>query len=139
MATIKDGMKIGFGLLLLKWLLGAGSCAVTVGVLSCLLCNMDGKKAHRTAEAPAPTVPQARTGGPAKGQAVRYPKGCNVRADPKGSAAKVGFASAGKSYAVQERQGQWRKIRLDDGTEGWAACAVGSGRPASRPTTEEEE
>lgn len=136
-ATIKDGMKIGLGLLLFKWLLGIGSCAVTIGVLSCLVCVGKDKAGHRSEPASAYTSAAPARRSTAAGQTVRYPKGCNLRAEPEGSATKVGFAAAGKRYVVLERQGPWRRITLDDGTEGWAACAVGI-RPASRPAEESE-
>jgi hypothetical protein len=139
MGVIKDGVKLAFGFWLFFKLLGLAGCLATIGVITCLAANADKAKERSSARRePAPSghrsvsigLPAGRSSYP--GHPVSYPRGCNVRADPKGSAAKVGFATAGKPYSVQMRQGQWRKITLDDGTKGWTACAVDM-RLASHP------
>jgi hypothetical protein len=140
MGVVKDGVKLAFGFWLFFKLLGIAGCLATIGVVTCLVASADKTKERAAArEHPAPSGHRSASASAGRpGERVSYPRGCNVRAEPKGSATKVGFATAGKPYTVQMRQGQWRKITLDDGTEGWAACAVGP-RPASRPAAEEGE
>lgn len=89
------------------------------------------EKASTAVAAPAPQ-PEAKKLG-----TIAYSGGCNVREEPSGSSKKVGFAASGKRYDVFDRRGQWRRLKLDDGTEGWAACTT-TRRPASQPADDAE-
>jgi len=49
---------------------------------------------------------------------VRVPKG-NVRARPQTTSPIIGKIKKGERYDVESRQGDWFKILLDTGREGW--------------------
>jgi len=137
MATVKDGMKIALGWLLFKWIVGGTGCLATLGVVTCLMYSGNKEKASPPVES---TVEAPRRSGPhtASGQTIRFDKGCNLREEPSAAANKVGFATAGRQYSVLERRGQWRKISLPDGTEGWAGCRAGGTRAIRQPTDDED-
>ena len=49
---------------------------------------------------------------------VRVPKG-NVRARPQTTSPIVGKVKKGEQYNVEARQGDWFKVLLETGKEGW--------------------
>jgi hypothetical protein len=55
---------------------------------------------------------------------VTFAVACEVRDAPNAAAGVVGRAPAGVSYVDLEARGEWHRVRLADGTEGWAGCAV---------------
>lgn len=125
MATIKDGMKIAFGWLLFKWIIGMASCAATIGAITCLVNSANpAKETSKAVKANRVSIPEQNVSNPSQppDEIVRYAKGCNLRKEPKNKSTIVGFAEAGKSYNPIERKGAWRRLRLDDGVEGWAGC-----------------
>jgi len=114
---------------------GIAGCLTTIGIVTCLVSATKKSQDDAIPATEQPLIRRARrllSASAVPADRVLYSRGCNVRAAPKSGAAKVGFAAANRLYTVEERQGQWRKIRLEDGTEGWAACAVAGGREASK-------
>lgn len=120
MATIKDGIKIGLGLILLKWLLGLGGCAAFIGAVVCVSAMSD--ETGRSTQASAP--PSTRTARSTSSSGATFRRGCNLRRAPKKSAKKVGYVEPGGHFEVLRMKGAWRLVRLPDGREGWAACRL---------------
>lgn len=57
-----------------------------------------------------------------RGATVRFRNGCALRARPEGESEKVGFAPAGRDFAVLEVTNGWKRISVGDGVTGWAGC-----------------
>lgn len=110
-------MKIAGGIIiaaLLIFVVGPIACSMcAVGTAVVAVEHDKAKKVEKKAE--------ARTASPV-GEEVTYRQNCNLRAEPKAGAKKLGMAKAGVSYSVLEKKGKWRKITVDFDT-GWAGCA----------------
>jgi len=121
MATIKDGIKIGFGLLLFKWLLGAGGCIAVLGAGTCLYgaTKSDGCqemiKEQRKLEEENQAYQTNNVG------TITFTKGCILRAAPSTLSDKIGFATAGATFDISDTQMQWRQITVR-GKTGWVGC-----------------
>jgi hypothetical protein len=120
MATIGDGVRIGFGLLLFRFLLGLGGCALALGTCA-YLSRPDASPAAASrvqveAEQREPPPPSSQ---PA---AVMFRGGCYLRASPSASAPVVGQVTPGQTYDVHSQSGRWLRLELENGQAGWAGC-----------------
>jgi len=123
MATIKDGIKIGFGLLLFKWLLGLGGCVTMLGVGSCLLCNLSENRSHAPSVIPSAEKPVGQASPETSVEKrVSFSTTCIIRSG-RGLRGKIlGKTAPRKSYVVLEHvRWVWFKIRAGK-VEGWVGC-----------------
>ncbi|MCJ7760268.1 hypothetical protein MUP59_03910 [Candidatus Bathyarchaeota archaeon] len=123
MSTIGDGVKIGVGFLLVKWLFGMGGCLTLLSVGICSLRQIG--HSVRTSD-PAPVVVEqapvvAPVPNPITDKTVRFIGGCNLRREASQTSEKMGFAVRMVDYEVTDQNGKWRKIHVD-GTVGWVGC-----------------
>lgn len=140
MATVRDGIKIGVGLILLKWILGAAGCAVTVGVVTCIMLagdNDDSAKRDSYSYAASPAT-RARAARPPTRSSVSFPGGCNLRERPSAQSTKLGHLPAGALVQVVGRKGRWWRVQIPGGEERWAGCRtrtkmVLKSRPPRKP------
>lgn len=121
MATVKDGMKLALGWLLFKFLLGLGSCALGVGALSYFYYSAQDNRSSANAKTEVVSK-EVTPENPSPGD-ISFSNGCNVRAEPKSDALKIGFAEPLKDFKILDRQGKWLKIQLPDGKVGWTGCS----------------
>jgi hypothetical protein len=121
MATIRDGIKIGLGLLLFKWLFGIFAIVLIGGFVLCSMVNEEANKKIAAAQSnrdPPKRTKQKRSG---KSTSVVYPRGCVIRRGPSIKQPKVGYAKAGTKLTVVERHGRWRQI-TNENQIGWCGC-----------------
>jgi SH3-like domain-containing protein len=118
MATVGDGVKIGLGLLLFKFLLGGG--CVALGIATCAIMSASSKNQSKW----EPMTPPVESVSAPNKDEVSFRNGCNVRADANEQSAKIGYVKAGVRLQVKGERGKWRRVVLDDGTEGWVGCAI---------------
>jgi len=128
MVTIRDGIKIGFGLLLFKWIIGMVGCGALVAGLF-VFGAMGNKKTEpamtlrdvhqlerdmrRTAEREMRARPQT---------AISFQKGCIVRSGPTRDSERVGRVRPGEQVEFVARKGRWKRIKLSSGSTGWVGC-----------------
>jgi hypothetical protein len=108
MASITDGVKIGLGIILLKWLLGLGGCLVTVATIGGLYC------ASQQSETEASGVVEQLD----VDDSITWRSPCRVRSGPGAEFRRVGAIRVGRTYSVLERRGRW--VRVAPGE--WVGC-----------------
>jgi len=114
--TIKDGVKIGFGLLLFKWLLGLGGCVATIGFLVCVSSMSDSQKKPNYKSSPTTRASSNLSTGIAV-----WRKKCNIRNGPGTGYKVVGTVRPGVKYVISDRRGKWRLVSIAAGN-GWVGC-----------------
>ncbi len=73
--------------------------------------------------APAPpAAPAVDPATPTRVIAVRYPRGCTLRARPSVDSAAIGRALPGESYDVEAFRNGWRLVTVEAGVRGWVGC-----------------
>jgi len=127
MATIKDGVKIGLGLLLFKWLLGLVGIIFIGGFALCVMANEEIEK-RKAAEAATHNPPKRKAKArkrrrqKATETSVVYARGCVIRGGPSTKHPKVGFAKANTRLPVIGRHGKWRHVEGGRNLYGWCGC-----------------
>lgn len=128
MVSVKDGMKIGLGFLLFKWLMGMASCTAALGIITCVaLSNRDDVIEQRKQKAQIERKRKETKKTFSTEGTVQFNTQCNIREEPTTESDKIGTAKSSTSYTVLDRKGyQWYKIKLNNSTSGWAGCKTKS-------------
>ena len=110
---VSDGVKIGVGLIVAKWLIGLAGCGALVGAVVCAagLSGSSEPKAATTLRSPVPIV--------------RWERKCRIRAKPTTKSNIVGSVVPEKAYPVLKRSGRWVYIAVGVAPVGWVGCPVG--------------
>lgn len=119
MATVRDGIKIGLGLLLFKWLFGIFLVVLLGGFVLCSMVNEEANKKIAAAKSRSPPK-KAKQRREAKSTVI-YTRGCIIRQGPSTKQPKVGYAKAGASFTVVGRRGRWRQVTRGSQI-GWCGC-----------------
>lgn len=125
MATVRDGVKLGCGWLVLKSTLGClGSVATLAFVLFVVAAGDDDgdEKGASVAQPAEATEDSGHARDPAAAGSVTFASRCRVRAKPSSDAPVIAAATADRAYPILERTGRWYRIRVRNGKEGWSGC-----------------